>query len=46
MQDEGNIAQLVAQQYKKYGKLYGMNAEEWSLDRTKFLVPGGQGRLF
>lgn len=46
MRGEGNIARLVAQQYKKYGKLYGMNAEDWSLDRTKFRVPGGQGRLF
>ncbi|NOT52782.1 MAG: PA0069 family radical SAM protein [Chitinophagaceae bacterium] len=46
MRGEGNIAQMVAQQYKKYGKLYGMNAEEWSLDRSKFQVPGGQGRLF
>jgi hypothetical protein len=23
-----------------------MNAEEWSLDTTKFRVPGGQGKLF
>ena len=46
MRGEGNIAELVAQQYKKYGKLYGMNAEEWSLDRTKFRVPGAQGKLF
>src|SRR5688572_25194626 len=46
MRGEGPIAQMVAQQYKKYGKLYGMNAEEWSLDRTKFRVPGGQGKLF
>lgn len=46
MRGEGNIAQMVAQQYKKYGKLYGMNAEEWSLDRSRFQVPGGQGRLF
>ena len=29
MRGEGNIAQIVAQQYKKYGKLYGMNAERW-----------------
>src|SRR4029078_2223499 len=28
MRGEVNIAQMVAQQYKKYGKLYGMNAEE------------------
>jgi DNA repair photolyase len=46
MRGEGAISQMVAQQYKKYGKLYGMNAEEWSLDTTKFQVPGGQGRLF
>jgi len=46
MRGEGNIAQMVAQQYKKYGKLYGMNAEEWSLDTTIFRKPGGQGRLF
>jgi DNA repair photolyase len=46
MRGEGPIAQMVAQQYKKYGKLYEMNAEEWSLDRTKFRVPGRQGRLF
>ncbi len=46
MRGEGPIAQLVAQQYKKYGKLYGMNAERWGLDVTQFRVPGGQGKLF
>ncbi|MBL0267345.1 MAG: PA0069 family radical SAM protein [Chitinophagaceae bacterium] len=46
MRGEGSIAQMVAQQYKKYGKLYGMNAEEWSLDRTQFRRPGGQMKLF
>jgi len=46
MRGEGSIAQMVQQQYKKYGKLYQMNAEEWSLDRSRFRVPGGQGRLF
>ncbi len=46
MRGEGNIADIVAQQYKKYGKLYGMNAEEWSLDRSIFRRPGQQGRLF
>lgn len=46
MRGEGNIAQIVAQQYKKYGKLYGMNAEEWSLDTTIFRKPGEQGKLF
>jgi DNA repair photolyase len=46
MRGEGPVATLVAQQYRKYGKLYGMNAEEWSLDRTKFKRPGEQPRLF
>ncbi|MFZ9388788.1 MAG: PA0069 family radical SAM protein [Chitinophagaceae bacterium] len=46
MRGEGNIAQIVAQQYKKYGKLYGMNAEEWSLERSRFRRPGEQGKLF
>ncbi len=46
MRGEGNIAQMVAQQYKKYGKLYNMNAEEWSLDSSIFKRPGQQGRLF
>ena len=46
MRGEGNIAKMVSQQYKKYGKLYGMNAEEWSLDRTLFRRPGEQGKLF
>ncbi len=46
MRGEGAIAQMVAQQYKKYGKLYGMNAEEWSLNTSIFRRPGEQGRLF
>ena len=46
MRGEGHIAQIVAQQFKKYGKLYKLNAEEWSPDRSKFRVPGGQGKLF
>jgi len=46
MRGEGNIAQIVAQQYKKYGLLYNMNAEEWSLDTGIFRRPGEQGRLF
>lgn len=46
MRGEGNIADLVHQQYKKYGKLYGMNAEEWSLERKLFRRPGEQLKLF
>ena len=46
MRGEGNIAKMVAQQYKKYGKLYGMNEDRWELDTTKFMRPGEQGKLF
>lgn len=46
MRGEGSIADMVAQQYKKYGKLYKMNAEEWSLDTSIFRRPGAQGKLF
>lgn len=46
MRGEGNIAQLVAQQYKKYGKLYGLNEDRWELDTTIFRRPGEQGSLF
>ena len=46
MRGEGSLADMVLQQYKKYGKLYHMNAEEWSLERSLFRRPGEQGRLF
>ena len=46
MRGEGPLASIVAQQYKKYGKLYKMNAEEWGLDTSQFRPPGQQGRLF
>jgi DNA repair photolyase len=46
MRGEGSIADMVRQQYKKYGKLYGMNEDRWELDSTIFRRPGEQGRLF
>jgi DNA repair photolyase len=46
MRGEGDIAEIIAQQYRKFGKLYGMNAEELDLDNTNFRRPGTQGRLF
>jgi hypothetical protein len=46
MRGEGAMAQIVAQQYKKYGKLYGMNNDRWELDGSNFRRPGGQGSLF
>lgn len=46
MRGEGAIAEMVRMQYKKYGKLYGMNEDRWELDTTIFRRPGEQGRLF
>lgn len=46
MRGEGHVADMVAQQYKKYGKLYNMNAAEWSLNTKLFTRPGMQGKLF
>ncbi len=46
MRGEGPISELVRQQFHKYNKLYGLNAERWGLDCTKFRRPGEQGRLF
>src|SRR6478609_7418954 len=46
MRGEGNIAEMVNQQYKKYGKIYGLNAERWELDCSQFRRPGAQASLF
>ena len=46
MRGEGDIAELVSQQYKKYGKIYGLHAEKWELDGSLFQRPGTQGILF
>lgn len=46
MSGEGPVAQIIAQQYKKYSQLYAMSSERWDLDTTKFRRPGGQGKLF
>jgi len=46
MRGEGPISDLVRQQFQKYNKLYGLNAERWELDCTSFKRPGEQGRLF
>ncbi len=46
MRGDGPFADLIARQYKTYGKRYGLNAEEWSLDTKQFRRPGQQGRLF
>ncbi len=46
MRGEGPIADLVRQQFVKYNKKYGLNAERWELDCSNFRRPGEQGRLF
>ena len=46
MRGEGSIADIVNQQYVKYGKLYHMNEDRWQLNSADFKRPGEQGRLF
>ena len=46
MRGEGPVAQIIGQQYKKYGKLYHMNEGRQGLDTTIFRRPAEQGRLF
>jgi DNA repair photolyase len=46
MRGEGPVSDLVRQQYIKYNKLYGLNAERWDLDTTQFRRPGESLRLF
>jgi DNA repair photolyase len=47
MRGEGNIAELVSQQYHKYRKLYGLHSEErWELDTASFKRPGEQISMF
>ena len=45
MRGEGNIAEMVGMQYKKYGKLYGMNEDRWELDTTSFQKTGRAGEV-
>lgn len=46
MRGEGNIADMVAMQYRKYTNKYGLNDERLDLDCSLFRRPGEQGRLF
>lgn len=46
MRGEGPIADLVAQQYEKWTRRYGLNQERWELDCTQFSRPGRQLGLF
>lgn len=46
MRGEGPIADIVRQQFRKYNKLYQLDAERLDLDTGIFRRPGEQGRLF
>ena len=46
MRGEGSIADIVSQQYKKYGKMYGLNEDRWQLNPEDFRRPGQQCKLF
>lgn len=46
MRGQGPIADLVNQQYKKYIKMYGLDADNWQPDSSNFRRPGGQIKLF
>lgn len=46
MRGAGNIAEMVAMQYRKYTNKYGLNHERLALDCSQFKRPGEQGRLF
>lgn len=47
MRGEGSIADIIAKQYRQYGKMYGLdNDHRWELDISSFRRPGEQGRLF
>ena len=41
MKGEGLFAQLIAQRFEKACARLGFNAREWSLDCSRFRVPGG-----
>ena len=46
MRGEGNMAEIINQQYKKYTEKYGLGHERMDLDCSLFRRPGTQGSLF
>jgi DNA repair photolyase len=46
MRGEGPVAEMIKQQYRKFGHLYKLDAERWELDTSRFMRPGAQLGLF
>ncbi|MEO6933310.1 MAG: PA0069 family radical SAM protein [Chitinophagaceae bacterium] len=46
MRGEGPVSAMVAMQYEKYNRKYGLNKERWDLDSSRFQRPGSQIKLF
>ncbi|WEK36556.1 MAG: PA0069 family radical SAM protein [Candidatus Pseudobacter hemicellulosilyticus] len=46
MRGEGELADIIRQQFAKYNKKYGLNDESWELDCSRFCRPGAQISLF
>lgn len=46
MRGEGNNAEIINQQFKKYSRLFGLEKNRWKLDTTLFARPGRQLDLF
>ncbi|MEI6947922.1 PA0069 family radical SAM protein [Paraflavisolibacter sp. H34] len=46
MMGEGNIAQMIRDQYHLYARRYNLDAGRLALDCSRFRRPGEQGRLF
>lgn len=46
MRGEGQYAEIIRQQYKKYSEKYGLTAARWELDTSLFKRPGTQLSIF
>ena len=46
MRGEGPVAEMIAQQYRKYMEKYNLSDERTDLDCSLFRRPGQQGKLF
>lgn len=46
MRGEGQYAEIIRQQYKKYSEMYGLTSARWELDTTQFKRPGTQLSMF